>query len=271
MQIAAASIDTGGHFTHQTYSFCRRHQGKRYFAIKGDSQESKPIKGRASLQDVNERGRIVKNGVKLWLVGTDTAKDTIFQRLNVKQPGPGYVHFSKHLPLEWFKGFTAEVRRTVRTSTGEKYRWVKTAQRNEPLDCTVYALHASAMLDHYKLSEAQWSRLANDLLPDLFDAPPVAGSLPEPPTAPPAPPVAPLPPLAPGQLEIRDATTTTIAATTAAAATTAPAAPATPADLAAILAQQPPPLRRRKPTPPAAAPAAPFVSPFASAEWSSRL
>jgi phage terminase large subunit GpA-like protein len=275
MQIAAASIDTGGHFTHQTYSFCRRHQGQRYFAIKGDSQDSKPIKGRASLQDVNERGRIVKNGVKLWMVGTDTAKDTLFQRLGVKQPGPGYVHFSKHLPLEWFKGFTAEVRRTVRTSTGEKYRWVKTAQRNEPLDCSVYALHASAMLDHYKLSEAQWTRLANDLLPDLFDAPTPTEVLshglyaPLPAVSPPEPPPAltppPLPPLAPGQLEIRDAAAT--AATAAAAATVT----ATPADLAAILAQQPPPLRRRKPTPPPAAPAAPFVSPFAKPEWSSRL
>jgi phage terminase large subunit GpA-like protein len=172
MKIAATAIDTGGHYTHQCYNFCRMHAGHKYFAIKGDSQEGKPIKGRSSAQDVNWRGKIIKRGVKLWMVGTDTAKDLIFGRLKVTQPGPGYVHFSKNLPVEWFNGLTAEVRRTIKTASGVKYRWVKTAARNEPLDTTVYAMFCSQMLDHYKLTESQWKRLENDLLPDLFDAGP---------------------------------------------------------------------------------------------------
>jgi phage terminase large subunit GpA-like protein len=172
MKIAATAIDTGGHYTHQCYNFCRIHAGHKYFAIKGDSQEGKPIKGRNSAQDVNWRGKIIKRGVKLWMVGTDTAKDLIFGRLKVTQPGPGYVHFSKHLPVEWFNGLTAEVRRTIKTASGVKYRWVKTAARNEPLDTTVYAMFCSQMLDHYKLTEPQWKRLENDLLPDLFDTGP---------------------------------------------------------------------------------------------------
>lgn len=170
MKIAAVAIDTGGHYTHQSYNFCRLHAGHKYFAIKGDSQEGKPIKGRSSAQDVNWRGKIIKRGVKLWMVGTDTAKDLIFGRLKVTQPGPGYVHFSKHLPVEWFNGLTSEVRRTIKTASGVKYRWVKTAARNEPLDTTVYAIFCSQMLDHYKMTEAQWKRLENDLLPDLFDS-----------------------------------------------------------------------------------------------------
>jgi phage terminase large subunit GpA-like protein len=175
-------------------------------------------------------------------VGTDTAKDNLFERLRVQNPGPGYIHFSKALPLEWFKGLTAEVRRTVRTSSGEKVRWVKTAARNEPLDTTVYAMFASQMLDHHKLSDAQWAKLENDLLPDLFALPLAA---PEP---------GPAAPLAPGQIETR---------------------PAAPADAAAQAqpAQHAPPMaqRRRPPPPPPAPPPAPFVSPFASPEWSSRL
>lgn len=171
MKIAAAAIDTGGHYTHQAYQFCRMHAAERYFAIKGESQDGKPIKGRSSSQDVNWRGRTIKNGVKLWMVGTDTAKDLLFGRLQVDKPGPGYVHFSKHLPLEWFKGLTAEVRKAIRTASGTKHRWVKTAARNEPLDTTVYAMFCSIALDHHKMSDAQWSRLENDLLPDLFDVP----------------------------------------------------------------------------------------------------
>lgn len=241
MKIAASAIDTGGHYTHQAYNFCRQHQGHKYFAIKGDSQEGKPIKGRSSSQDVNYRGRILKNGVKLWLVGTDTAKDLFFGRLKVSQPGPGYVHFSKHLPQSWYTGLTSEVRRAVKTSTGTKYRWVKTVARNEPLDTTVYALFCSQMLDHYKMTEAQWSRLENDLLPDLFDTI-------EPPPEPP--PAAPAAVLAIGQIETRDA----------AAPQPAPA-PAAPA---------PQPARKPTPARPRSAPA-PLASPFAKSEWSTRL
>ena len=195
MKIAATATDTGGHYTHQAYAFCRQHHGHKYFAIKGDSQDGKPIKGRASNQDVNYRGRILRNGVKLWLVGTDTAKDLFFGRLKVTQPGPGYVHFSKHLPAEWFKGLTSEVRRPVRTHSGTKHRWVKTVARNEPLDTTVYALFCSEVLDHYKMTDAQWRRLENDLLPDLFD--PIQ-DMPMPAVHTPA-------PLAIGQIEVRDA------------------------------------------------------------------
>ena len=169
MQIAATAIDTGGHYTHQCYNFCRQHAGHKYLAIKGDSQEGKPVKGRASFQDVNYRGRILRKGVKLWMVGTDTAKDLFFGRVKVEQVGAGYVHFSRHLPPEWFKGLTSEVRRAIKTARGTTHRWVKTTTRNEPLDTTVYAIFASHTLDHYKLSDAQWSRLENDLLPDLFE------------------------------------------------------------------------------------------------------
>ena len=185
MKIAATGIDTGGHYTHQAYNFCRRHASDRYYALKGDSQDGKPIKGRSSSQDVNDRGRIIRAGVKLWLVGTDTAKDLLFGQLKVDKPGPGYVHFSKHLPDSWFTGLTSEVRKAVRTSRGSTFRWVKTVARNEPLDTTVYAMFCSAMLDHHKLTESDWRKLENGLLPDLFDTPPAA--------------------LAPGQLEVRDA------------------------------------------------------------------
>lgn len=243
MKIAATAIDTGGHYTHQSYNFCRMHIGHKYFAIKGDSQDGRPIKGRSSSQDVNWRGRIIKSGVKLWMVGTDTAKDLLFGRLKVTQPGPGYVHLSKNLPVEWFNGLTSEVRRGVKTAKGLKYHWVKTVNRNEPLDTTVYAMFCSQMLDHYKLTDAQWSRLENDLLPDLFDPnqhgldltpAEIEGT------------DASAAPLAPGQIETRDAT---------------------PAPTRPVAA----PAARPKRTPYATPPMAPLVSPFASPEWSARL
>lgn len=245
MKVQAVAIDTGGHFTHQAYNFAREHQGNRYYAIKGDSQDNKPIKGRASSQDVNWRGRVIRNGVKLWMVGTDTAKDLFFGRLKVTQPGPGYVHFSKHLDAKFFKGLTSEVRKQMRTSTGLKYRWVKVEQRNEPLDVTVYALFSSQMRDHYKLTDAQWNKLDNDLRPDLFGLPfgPMLGASPAPTKATEeSPPAAGLTDAA--HIEVRDPVT------------------AQP--------QKPQPTPEHAPTPKAAPKPKP-KSAFASSEWMSRL
>lgn len=240
MKIAATAIDTGGHFTHQAYNFCRQHVGHKYHAIKGDSKDGKPVKGRSSSQDVNWRGRIIKAGVKLWMVGTDTAKDLFFGRLKVNKPGPGYVHFSKHLPPEYFKGITSEVRRVIKTARGTtSHRWVKVYARNEPLDTTVYAMFCSDMLDHHKATEADWRKLENDLLPDLFDV-----------VEQPASTIGSLSPLAPGQIEVRSL------------ASPAPDVPPAP-----------PQQKRKTPAVQSAPPttAAPFASPFASSEWSSRL
>jgi phage terminase large subunit GpA-like protein len=169
MRISATAIDTGGNHTHIAYNFCRAHSAERVFAIKGDSAEGKPIKGKASVVDVNHKGRVIKRGLKLWWVGTDTAKDLIFSRLTLKDPGPGYVHFSQALTSGYFEGLTSEVRRQVRTTTGVKHRWMKVRDRNEPLDTFVYALFASQALDHHKLTERQWERLEQALLPDLFE------------------------------------------------------------------------------------------------------
>ena len=148
----------------------RQHARAKVYAVKGDTELGKPIKARRSLMDVNERGRKIRKGVALWHVGTDTAKDLLHGRLQLDRPGPGYVHFSKHLSAEWFKGLTSEVRRPVRTHSGTKHRWVKTVARNEPLDTTVYALFCMEMLDLPSWAERVWLHLERSLEPDLFGA-----------------------------------------------------------------------------------------------------
>ncbi len=174
LPIHASAIDTGGHFTHEVYNFCRKRTARRVYAIKGESKEGCPVKSRASLQDVNWRGGRIKNGVKLWLVGTDTAKDNLYNRLNIAIPGPGYIHFSKELPDEFFTQMAAEERIKVKTSRGEAHRWVKVKPRNETWDCTVYSIFVCHMLDLNKFTDKQWQKLESRVQPrilDLFSAP----------------------------------------------------------------------------------------------------
>lgn len=144
---------------------------------------------------MNVKGRIVKNGVRLWKIGTDTAKDLLFGRLRLDPPPPGqrrkgFVHLSKRLPQSFFTGLTSEVRRQVKTHRGTASRWAPKSAgvRNEPLDCTVGCMFVSQACDHHKHSEAQWQRLEAGLS-----------------AAPPLPVAVSLPALAPGQVEVRDA------------------------------------------------------------------
>lgn len=174
LRVEAMAVDTGGHFTHQAYNYCRLRERQRVFAVRGDPQPSKMVKGKATIQDVNWRGQVLKRGVRLWYVGTDTAKDLIYGRLCVTQPGPGFVHFSKDLPPEFYHQLTAESRMPQKTARGVEFKWVNLKRaRNEVLDCTVYAIFCTHALGLHTYTERMWSKLEEAVQPrnaDLFAA-----------------------------------------------------------------------------------------------------
>lgn len=136
--IRAAAIDSGGHFTNSVYAYVKRNAGRKVFAIKGVGGEGKPISSRPS------RNNVAK--CPLFSVGVDTAKDLIFARLRVNEPGGGYVHFSDGLEDEYFKQLTAE-KVVTKYQKGFKRRiYEKIRPRNEALDCLVYAYAAYAII-----------------------------------------------------------------------------------------------------------------------------
>jgi phage terminase large subunit GpA-like protein len=142
--IAATGIDTGGHCTQTVYEYCRRRAQRtigKVLAIKGASRPGRPvISARPRLIDVTYDGRTIAEGLKLWSVGTDTAKELIYQRLNIETPGPACMHFPLGLPAEYYAQLTAERLKRVTNSRGyEVKRWEKDgAVRNEALDLEVY-------------------------------------------------------------------------------------------------------------------------------------
>jgi phage terminase large subunit GpA-like protein len=171
--LLACAIDSGGHHTQAVYAYVRSHQHAHVIAVKGSSQSGRAIIGKPTEQDVNWRGHKLKRGVKLWPVGTDTAKEEIYGRLGITDPGPGYVWLSKHLPPEVFEQLTAERRVTRYIKGRPKLEWVKHAsRRNEALDCAVYALAAAFYLGMERWKEHQWSEWERRVqTPDLFDTP----------------------------------------------------------------------------------------------------
>jgi phage terminase large subunit GpA-like protein len=168
MRIAACAIDSGGHHTHEVYSYCRSRAHERVFAVKGDGDPKKPVKGRASMVDVNFKGRVLKHGCQLWFVGTHTAKNLLANRFRMEQAGPGFIHLPPDgLPEDYFEQLTAEERVTLRTARGPVERWVKpySGVRNEAWDLWVYALFAAHAMDTHRYTEARWKRLAELVAP----------------------------------------------------------------------------------------------------------
>lgn len=180
--LLATAIDSGGHHTQAVYAYVRMHQHAHVLAVKGSSQSGRAILGKPTEQDVNWRGQKLKRGVKLWPIGTDTAKEEIYGRLGITEPGPGYVWLSKHLPAEVFEQITAERRVTRYVKGRARLEWVKHAsRRNEALDCAVYALAAAHYLGMERWKEHQWADWERRIQGrDLFDQ--QVDSQPEPPS-----------------------------------------------------------------------------------------
>ena len=172
--ILAVGIDSGGHHTHEVYQFTRVRRWRNIFALKGASKPGKPvIAQRPSLVDVTWKGQTERNGAELWMVGTDTAKDWIYNRYSFES-GPGALHFPKDLPDEFFQQCVAE-RKIARYVKGYKrIEWVKgKADRNEALDLMVYNLAMANYLGLHRYGEQDWDKLRQALAQaSLFDEPP---------------------------------------------------------------------------------------------------
>lgn len=187
--ILASAVDTGGHHTQAVYAYVRAHQHAQVLAIKGSSLSGKAVLGKPSEQDVNWRGQKMRRGVKLWPIGTDTAKAEIYGRLRNAEPGPGYVHLSRQLPAEVFEQLTAERLVTRYVKGHPRLEWVKPAgRRNEALDCAVYALAAAHYMHLDRWREGDWSKWegrvqARDLFDQAVPAMPVVAEQPAAPQA----------------------------------------------------------------------------------------
>ena len=139
LRIACACIDSG-YSTRNVYNFCKPRQPRRVFAVKGSNRNGAPLVTK----------RVVKMARStVFFVGGDTAKDSIFARLRLEEPGPRFMHYphGNGFDEEYFRQLTAEEIRT-RMHHGFPIRYYKKIrERNEALDCFVYNLAALEILN----------------------------------------------------------------------------------------------------------------------------
>lgn len=158
MTLTAACVDSGGHHSNEVYRFCLERWNRNVWAIKGSNKGME-----APFISNPTRNNRVK--VPLFTIGVDTGKCLVYDRLNVKHPGPGYCHFPKGdrgYDERYFKGLTAE--KHVVTYKQGRATWVwllkERGRRNEPLDIRNYAM-AAMEIAHLPLDEEEPPRLTH--------------------------------------------------------------------------------------------------------------
>lgn len=160
LAICAAAVDSGGHHTDEVYQFCRLRRWRNVFAVKGASKPGRPvIAQRPSKVDVTWKGATEKQGAELWMIGTDTAKDWIYNRYPLNA-GPGALHFSIDLADDFYEQCVAERKITRYVKGHKRIEWIKgKADRNEGLDLLVYNLAMAHYLGLHRNKETEWARL----------------------------------------------------------------------------------------------------------------
>lgn len=193
MGLSLMAVDSGdGMTTAEVYAFARRH-GPRVIAIKGQDALRQAV-GAPAKTELRQRGTRL-GGMKVWPVGSSYLKGETYGWLKLDAPtlesgaafAPGYVHLPVHVAgEEYCRQLTAE-QLVVRASRNgfKRMEWVKTRERNEALDCRVYARAAAAAMGMDSWQAARWDRMADALEVAAMPEPaPVVPAAPPPPAIP---------------------------------------------------------------------------------------
>lgn len=165
LKIRRCGVDSGN-FTEQVYNYVRSRRSRfDVICTKGASTSGKPVVNRPTDQDVAYNGKTIKNGVKLWLVGADTAKYTISARLRQREPGSGCYHWPIGVAEQYYQELCGEQVVTRFNRGVPERRWERVpGVRNEVLDCEVLAYHAALSLGVAD-PRWDWDKIEANLMP----------------------------------------------------------------------------------------------------------
>ena len=175
MPLARLALDTG-FATQEAYAFVRACRDARVMAVKGvrtGSMGGAALIGTPTAVDVSQAGKKLRRGIKVYAVAVGLAKLEFYNHLrqsaDVGEDGStpvypaGFVHLPK-IDAEFIQQLCAEQLITRRDRNGFPVReWQKVRERNEALDCYVYARAAAAAAGLDRFEERHWRELERQL------------------------------------------------------------------------------------------------------------
>lgn len=171
MPLARFALDTG-FATQEAYTFVRACRDPRVMPIKGVPRGAALI-GTPTAIDVSQGGKKLRRGIKVFAVAVGIAKLEFYNNLrksaDVSEDGvtmvypTGFVHLPK-IDAELIQQLCAEQLITRRDRNGFPVReWQKMRERNEALDCYVYARAAASSAGLDRFEERHWRELERQL------------------------------------------------------------------------------------------------------------
>ncbi len=173
------ALDTG-FATQEAYAFVRACRDPRVMAVKGIPRGAALI-GIPTAVDISRGGKKLRRGIKVFTVAVGIAKLEFYNNLRksaeVSEDGvtaaypAGYVHLPR-VDAEFVQQLCAEQLNTRRDRNGFAIReWQKMRERNEALDCYVYARAAAGAAGLDRFEERHWLEIERQLGLPLPDEP----------------------------------------------------------------------------------------------------
>lgn len=154
------AIDSG-YQTTMVYSFCQRFDMTRVIPTKGQEKQQMIVAPPRQV-NVTQRGKKI-GSVKLWNVGVNIVKSELYgwlrQEISEEGTAPmGYCHFPEY-DQHYFKMLTSEQTQTRIHKGYPVVEWVKKYERNEALDCRVYARAAANVVGMDIFRKEHWDKM----------------------------------------------------------------------------------------------------------------
>ena len=184
-KINMMAVDSG-FATQHVYDWVRKQPIHNVMAVKGVDNSLVSLNAPTKV-DVNKQGKKIANGVRLWKVGVSILKSEFYGWLKTEpkresptslsggQTSPAVAHCPPggqspcagspcrcHFPeynTEYFKQITAEQLITKIVKGYPKREWKKIRDRNEALDCRIYARAAAIALGIDRWSDQKWQQI----------------------------------------------------------------------------------------------------------------
>lgn len=158
--IRLMAVDSGYNTMH-VYAFCRRFGMDKVIPIKGQDNLGMAVSPPKTIEYSKKGKKIGK--MRQWNVGVSFLKSELYGCLRLEKdsdgnPPPNYCHFPQY-DEHYFRGLTAE-EQVVKIRRGYRYmQWVKRYERNEPLDCRIYARAAANIVGLDRKSPKQLAQM----------------------------------------------------------------------------------------------------------------
>lgn len=174
------SIDSGGHATDSVYNWVvtrnKKYPAVNVMAIKGSNAKNNPKvfahpTSSKSLETKRpeKMTKAERKGVKLYIVGTQRAKDHIAEQMGLASKGQTRMHFMRDEDLrnDYFDHMLGEAK--VPDKSGNFSWQKKSGCAVEFWDCEVYAQHSARGLGVFSKSDRDWDDIEHELIQsDLF-------------------------------------------------------------------------------------------------------